>query len=257
VLFDLVTLFPSLFDSFLGQSLIGKALEKKAFDVRVIDIRDFSKDKHRTADDRPFGGGPGMVLKPEPVAQAVSHALESAPGKAETRVVLLSPAGEALNQAKVEAYAALDHLILVCGRYEGVDERVSRTLVDEEISVGDYILSGGEVPAMVLVEAVGRLLPGVLGKSESTEEETFASGLLEYPHYTRPRIFQGLAVPEVLISGDHAAIRDWRRQESLRRTLHRRPEMLARAPLSAQDRQVLERLREEMEKGLDFSGPDD
>ncbi|MDY6850980.1 MAG: tRNA (guanosine(37)-N1)-methyltransferase TrmD [Thermodesulfobacteriota bacterium] len=257
MLFDLVTLFPSLFDSFLGQSLIGKALKKKAFEVRVIDIRDFSTDKHRTADDRPFGGGAGMVLKPEPVARAVSHALESAPGKVKTRVILLSPAGETLNQVKVGEYAALDHLILVCGRYEGVDERVSRTLVDEEISVGDYILSGGEVPAMVLVEAVGRLLPGVVGKSESTEEETFTDGLLEYPHYTRPRVFQSLAVPEVLLSGDHAAIRDWRRGESLRRTLRRRPEMLARARLSPQDREVLERLREETEKGLDFSGPDD
>ncbi len=263
MLFDVVTLFPALFDSFLRESLIGKALEKRIFDIRVTDIRDFTEDKHRTADDRPFGGGPGMVLKPEPVAGAIGHCKSTVSDEAKTRVILLSPAGRTLSQALVESYASLDHLILVCGRYEGIDQRVSEALVDDEISVGDYVLSGGEIPAMVLIEAVGRLLPGTLGKFESTEEETFSSGLLEYPHYTRPRDFRGLTVPDVLLSGDHEAIRRWRRLESLRRTLLRRPEMLSRASLTAEDLQILEQVRAEAEaealseKMLDFSGLDD
>jgi len=263
LLFDLVTLFPGIFDSFLGESLIGKALEKGIFSVRVIDIRDFAADKHRTADDRPFGGGPGMVLKPEPTAGAVSYARRSGPETNRRVVVLLTPAGETLTQAKVEALAGLDHLILICGRYEGVDERISQTLVDQEISIGDYVLAGGEVPAMVMVEAVARLLPGVVGKMESAEEETFSEGLLEYPQYTRPRVFQGLEVPEVLLSGDHAAIRAWRRRESLRRTLIRRPDLLSKAGLSSEDLRFLEQVRRELEaaegrtKELDFSGADD
>ena len=261
--FDLVTLFPALFESFLGQSLIGKALERKAFEVRVIDLRDFTTDRHRTADDRPFGGGPGMVLKPEPIAGAVAFALGGTPEGSKTKVSLLTPAGRTLDQAKVEEYAALDQLVLVCGRYEGVDERVSLSVVNEEISVGDYILAGGEVPAMILIEAVARLLPGVMGKAESADEETFSTGLLEYPHYTRPRDFQGLVVPEILLSGDHAAIRSWRRRESLRRTLERRPEMLNRVKLTAEDGRILSQLRgreEEpsvAEKKIDFSGLQD
>jgi len=263
VLFDLVTLFPGMFDSFLRESLIGKALEKGIFSVRVIDIRDFAADKHRTADDRPFGGGPGMVLKPEPTAGAVRFARRSGPETGRGMVVLLTPAGETLTQAKVEALARLDHLILICGRYEGVDERISQSLVDEEISVGDYVLAGGEVPAMLLVEAAARLLPGVVGKMEFAQEETFSDGLLEYPHYTRPRVFQGLEVPEVLLSGDHAAIRAWRRRESLRRTLSRRPDLLLKAGLSSEDARYLEEIRRERgeaegrTKELDFSKADD
>ncbi len=258
----MVTLFPGLFGSFLGESLIGKALDKRAFQIRVTDIRDFTEDRHRTADDRPFGGGPGMVLKPEPLAQAITHSMEQSEPGWKRRTILLTPTGVTLNQAMVEQLAALDHLILVCGRYEGVDQRVIETLVDEEISIGDYVLSGGEVPAMVLIEAVGRLLPGVLGKQESTEEETFSEGLLEYPHYTRPRIFEGREVPEVLLSGDHAAIRRWRRRESLRRTLLRRPDMLSRAELSEEDRDYVDEVQAEldartMQKMLDFSRPGD
>ena len=244
--FDIATLFPALFDSFLNESLIAKALEKRAFEVRIIDIRDFTRDRHRTADDRPFGGGPGMVLKPEPVTAAVRSAMSDYPAR-RRRVILLTPSGTPLNQAKVEALAELDHIILVCGRYEGVDDRVNRAVIDEEVSIGDYVLSGGEVPAMVLLEAVTRLLPDVLGKEESVKEETFQNGLLEYPQFTRPREFEGMAVPDVLLSGDHAAIRRWRLEESIRRTLKRRPDVLARVPLSREASELLEKIKEEQD----------
>ncbi|MEW6264721.1 MAG: tRNA (guanosine(37)-N1)-methyltransferase TrmD [Thermodesulfobacteriota bacterium] len=242
--FDLVTLFPDIFDSFLRESLIGKALAKKAFEVQVIGIRDFTTDRHRTADDRPFGGGPGMVLKPEPLAGAIRQALAASP-PGRSRVLLLSPSGRTLTQALVENLAGYDHLVLVCGRYEGVDERVVQTLIDEELSLGDYILSGGEVPAMAVVEAVARLLPGVVGKEESIQEETFQSGILEYPHYTRPRVFQGLAVPETLLSGDHAAIKAWRLDQAVRRTAARRPDLLARPGLPAEVKAVWTQIQAE------------
>lgn len=259
--FDIITLFPSLFESFLQESLIGKALEKRAFEVRVIDIRDFTNDRHRTADDRPFGGGPGMVLKPEPVAGAIRYA-SGERGVSEKRVVLMTPSGRPLNQEKVEELSLLDHLVVVCGRYEGIDYRINELLIDEEISIGDYVLSGGEVPAMVLMEAVTRLLPGVLGKMESTDEETFRNGLLEYPHYTRPRVFEGREVPEVLLSGDHAAIKKWRLEASLRRTLEQRPEMLDSAKLTAEERNVLGEIQSEagekkFKNFLDFPGLED
>ena len=245
MLFSLVTLFPDFFTSFLQESLIGRALATGAFSVNVVDIRDFTEDRHRTVDDRPFGGGPGMVLKPEPVCRAVAAALESEQG-GNHRVVLLTPAGHPLNQAKVRELSELDHLVLVCGRYEGVDERVSRLVVDEEISIGDFVLSGGEVPAMVVVEAVTRLLPGVLGKTESLVDETFSDGLLEYPHYTRPREYQGLDAPEVLLSGDHQAIKIWRLKESLKRTMNRRPDLLAGLDLSFEERKILDEIKEEI-----------
>ncbi|MFH1134456.1 MAG: tRNA (guanosine(37)-N1)-methyltransferase TrmD [Pseudomonadota bacterium] len=254
--FDVATLFPAIFDSFLAESLIGKGLAAEAFQVRIIDIRDFALDKHHTADDRPFGGGPGMVLKPEPLAGAIEFALAGTVDRSRTKVVLLTPAGAPLTQAKVGEYSDLDQLVLVCGRYEGVDERVNRLFIDEEISVGDYVLSGGEVPAMVLIEAVARLLPGVLGKSESVEEETFSQGLLEYPQYTRPRVFRGLAVPETLLSGDHAAIRTWRLRESLRRTLLGRPEMLKRVCLTPEQTKVLRGIRLEHDE-FKLAFPDD
>lgn len=245
--FDLITLFPRMFDSFLAESLIGKALEKEIFEVRVVDIRDFACDRHHTADDRPFGGGPGMVLKAGPLAGAITESLKTAP-LGRTRVILLTPGGAPLTQDKVEDLAGYDHLVLICGRYEGVDERVVRLYVDEEISVGDYVLCGGEVPAMVVVEAAARLLPGVLGKMESTDEESFTSGLIEYPHYTRPRVFEGLDVPEVLLSGDHAAIRSWRLRQSLRRTLDRRPDLIRPEELSGEARKALNEIRAETGK---------
>ena len=254
--FDILTLFPALLDSFLKESLIGKGLEKRAFEVRVIDMRDFTTDRHRTVDDRPFGGGPGMVLKPGPVSSAIEFALNP-PIAGGSRVILLSPAGVALRQSKVDELACFEQLVLVCGRYEGIDARV-RPLIDEEISVGDYVLSGGEVPAMVLVEAVARLLPGVLGKAESTEEETFSHGLLEYPQYTRPRVFRGVEVPETLLSGDHAAIRRWRLRESLKLTIERRPDMLDVEALPEEGRKILLELQEESgENRLDFPEHED
>jgi tRNA (guanine37-N1)-methyltransferase len=241
--FDVLTLFPEMFNSFLQESLIGKALEKRAFEIKVVDIRDFTTDRHRTVDDRPFGGGPGMVLKPEPVVLAVESAHRSL-AAAGRRTIMLSPSGRTLTQEKVRELAGLDHLVLVCGRYEGIDERVA-CVIDEHLSIGDYVLSGGEVPAMVVVEAVARLLPGVLGKAESTREESFTDGLLEYPHYTRPRIFNGREVPETLLSGDHGAIRKWRLKESLKRTLKRRPDLLQTADLGLEGQKILAELQQD------------
>lgn len=249
MLFDLVTLFPDLFDSFLRSSLIGKALSGDVLEIRLVNIRDFTSDRHRTADDRPYGGGPGMVLVPEPLARAIEFARGNEPEQTESRTVLLSPAGRPFDQSKAKEYAALDHLILVCGRYEGVDERICQTLIDEEISLGDFILSGGEVPAMAVIEAVARLLPGFLGAADSVNEETFSDGLLEYPQYTRPDSFRGLDVPEVLLSGNHGAINTWRRRMRLRRTYERRPGLLAEAKLTDTDRKFLAKLDSEQESG--------
>jgi len=255
--FDILTLFPRLFDAFLEESLIGKARARGIFEVRVKDIRDFAADRHHTVDDRPFGGGPGMVMMPEPLARAIDEAKASGPTGDSLLTVLLSPTGRRFDQETAVRYAALSRLILVCGRYEGVDERISRTRIDEELSLGDFVLSGGEIPAMAVIEAVTRLLPGVLGKEESAEEDTFMSGLLEYPHYTRPRVFENLAVPEVLLSGNHDAIRTWRRRQSLARTRKRRPDLLAGAVLSAGDKQVLLALEaEEQGRGCDAKDRD-
>jgi len=237
--FDVLTLFPRLFDAFLVESLIGKALARGIFEVRVRDIRDFATDRHRTVDDRPFGGGPGMVMMPEPLGRAIDEVKASASAGVKPLTILLSPTGRRFDQETAVRYAGQEHVILVCGRYEGVDERVSRTRIDEELSLGDFVLSGGEIPAMAVIEAVTRLLPGVLGKEESAEEDTFTNGLLEYPHYTRPRVFEDLPVPEVLLSGDHEAIRAWRRRQSLVRTRERRPDLLHSAALSDEDREVL------------------
>jgi tRNA (guanine37-N1)-methyltransferase len=237
--FDVLTIFPDLFGSFLRQSLIGKALASGLFSVNLTDIREFTADSHRTVDDRPFGGGPGMVLKIEPLHAALEGigAAEPTPG---CRRILLTPAGQRLDQAKVGRLAEQDRLVLICGRYEGVDHRLTE-FIDEEISVGDYVLSGGEVPAMIVIEAVSRLIPGVLGKAESAEEETFRQGLVEYPHYTRPRDFKGLVVPEVLLSGDHQTISRWRRRQALLRTVDRRPDLIEALSLSAEEKDFLAR----------------
>jgi len=217
---DVLTLFPEMFAPVLGASILKIAREKHRVAVRLVDIRDFSTDRHRTVDDRPFGGGPGMVLKPEPVFAAVAHT----EGLSETPAtrVLLTPQGERLTQDLVRELARLPRLLLICGHYEGYDERIRLGLEPREISIGDYVLTGGEIPAMVLIDAVVRLLPGVLGKEGSLEEESFSNGLLEYPHYTRPREFRGMTVPEVLLSGDHEEIERWRREQSLKRTHERR-----------------------------------
>ena len=219
---DVLTIFPGILESPLRESLLGKAIEKGVLDVRVHDIRDHATDKHRQVDDESYGGGPGMVMRPEPIFAAVE-----ALGPDPKRVLLLSPAGRRLDQALVRELAAEPWLVLVAGRYEGVDERVVEGLGTEEISIGDYVLSGGEVPALVVLEAVTRLVPGVIGRDESHERDSFGhDGLLDHPHYTRPPEFRGMAVPEVLLSGDHAAIERWRREAAREKTRRNRPDLL-------------------------------
>ena len=221
---DILTIFPSLFDSFLTESLLAKAIDKKIVDIRIHDIREWSKDKHRKVDDAPFGGSAGMVMTPQPIADA----LEELSRKGDAKKILLSPRGTLFTQKKARQLSSLDHIILVCGKYEGVDERIARHYVDEQISIGDYVLNGGEVAAMALVESLFRLLPGAIGKKESHENESFEDGLLEYPHYTRPEEFRGERVPEVLLSGHHEKIKKWRRDKSLEVTKSVRPDLLAK-----------------------------
>ena len=219
---DVVTLFPGMFPGVLDESMLRVAREKQGVHLRVVDLRDFTEGRHRVADDYPFGGGGGMVLKPEPLFAAV----EALRGP-ETRVVLLCPQGPTFTQATAERLAALRHLVLLCGHYEGVDERVRTELVDEELSIGDYVLTGGEPAALVVTDAVARLLPGVLGDAEAPARDSFARGLLEHPQYTRPRTFEGLDIPEVLLSGHHAEIRKWRQAEREKTTRDRRPDLWA------------------------------
>lgn len=218
---DIITLFPGMFRGLLEESILGRARDRGLLEVGVHNLRDFATGRHQVVDDYTFGGGPGMVLKPEPIFAAVESLRREG-----SRVVLMSPQGRVFRQAIAQQLSRLEHLVLLCGHYEGVDERVREQLVDDELSIGDYVLTGGELAAMVVVDAVGRLIPGVLGGEESTLEESFAAGLLEYPHYTRPASFRNLEVPEVLLSGDHARVARWRREQSLLRTLRRRPELL-------------------------------
>jgi tRNA (guanine37-N1)-methyltransferase len=241
---DVVTLFPEFYESPLQCSIVGRALASGALQVKLWNLREFSHDRHGKVDDTPYGGGAGMVMSPEPFFAAVGAI---APG-GETPVVLITPQGETLTQAKVKELAARPRVVLLCGHYEGVDERVRTGLATEEISIGDYVLSGGEPAALVLVDAVARLLPGVLGNEASTEDESFSDGLLEYPQYTRPAAIGGREVPELLKRGHHAEVRKWRRKEALRRTLLRRPDLLARADLSEEDRRLLAEVAKE-EKG--------
>jgi len=218
---DVFTIFPGIFEGPLRESLLGKAIEAGVLDVRVHDIRDFATDRHRRVDDQSYGGGPGMVVKPEPVFAAVESL-----GEGPKRVILLSPAGRRLDQALVRELAKESWLVLISGRYEGVDERVVEGLSAEEISIGDYVLSGGEIPALVLLEAVTRLVPGVVGSEESLERESFEDGVLDHPHYTRPSEFRGMRVPEVLLSGDHAEVERWRQEAALEKTRRNRPDLL-------------------------------
>ena len=237
--FHVLTLFPDFFASPLRQSIIGRAIERGIIAVELHNIRDYAKDRHRTVDDTPYGGGAGMVLKVEPVVDAIEAVKAGLKGRGLT--ILTTPQGERLEQKRVESLAQYDELIIVCGRYEGVDERI-RAFVDIELSVGDYILTGGEIAALVLIDAVGRLVPGVVGEADSLKSESFTEGLLEYPQYTRPPEFRGLKVPEVLLSGHHEEIRRWRRKESLKRTLERRPEPIEQAPLTEEDREMIKEL---------------
>lgn len=237
--FHIVTLFPELFTSVLSATMLRKGQERGAIEFTLYNVRDYARDRHRVTDDTPYGGGPGMVMKPEPLVAAI-EATGTEPGR--PRRVLLSPQGALLTQARAAELARSPGLALICGRYEGIDERV-KCFVDEELSVGDYVLSGGEIAALVVIDAVARLVPGVLGAPESVLEESFRDGILEAPHYTRPPEFRGLRVPEVLLSGDHAAIRRWRRREALRRTFLVRPDLLERATLTEEDQKFLATLR--------------
>ena len=221
--FDIVSIFPGMFESPFGDSIIQRAREEGLLDLRVHDLRDYSLNKHRKVDDTPFGGGVGMVMNVEPIARVITAIKKEVP---ETRTILLSPGGRPFDQEKAWELSRLPSLTLICGRYEGIDERVRLHFVDEEISIGDYVLTGGEIPAMVLVEAISRLVRGVLGDPESVVEESFTDGLLEYPQYTRPRDYQGFKVPEILISGDHKKIRDWQKAEALKKTARVRPDLL-------------------------------
>jgi tRNA (guanine37-N1)-methyltransferase len=218
---DVLTLFPAMFAGPLDESIVQRARENGALDLAVHNLRDYTHDRHKTVDDRPFGGGPGMLLKPEPIFEAVEKL-----GRESTRVILLSPAGRPFNQAIARELAGQSHLLLICGSYEGFDERVREHLADDELSIGDYILTNGALPAMVIIDAVTRLLPGVLGDDESSLDESFSRDLLEYPHYTRPADFRGMKVPEVLLSGNHAEIAKWRAEQARLRTKERRPDLL-------------------------------
>ncbi len=244
--FDILTLFPGLFSGVFEESIVKRAVEAGLVTIAVHNIRDYATDKHHVTDDEPYGGGGGMVMKPEPIFRAVEAALGDAPrptSRADaTQVVLLSPAGRLFNQRIATELAMHDRILLICGRYEGVDERVREHLVSDEISIGDYVLSGGEIPAMVVVEAVTRLLPGALGDPMATRRDSFAGDLLEHPHYTRPAEFRGWGVPEVLLSGNHAEVRRWRREQSLLRTYLRRPDLLENADLNPEDHAFLKRL---------------
>lgn len=261
--FDVITIFPAFFDGFLTHGVVRRAIENGIVQCAPHDLRGFTTDRHRTVDDRPFGGGEGMVLKPEPVSAAIESLgirEKSERGRTSERVVLLSAQGERFTQVVARELAQLERIVLICGRYEGVDERINTLFCDCELSIGDYVLTGGELAAAVVMDATTRLLPGVLGNDASSEYESFgvpdagpqvlgeaprsthgSGGLLDYPHYTRPAEFRGLIVPEVLCSGDHAAIRRWRREQALLKTLHNRPDLLKNAELSASDRAFLDK----------------
>jgi tRNA (guanine37-N1)-methyltransferase len=234
--FDILTLFPAMFSSPFEASILGKAIEKGLIEIRIVNIRDFTSDKHHVVDDTPYGGGQGMVMKVEPIARAIEWAKSENPS---AWTIYLTPQGHPFNQERAEALSSKTHLILLCGRYEGVDERVREIFVDEEVSIGDYVLTGGELAAMVMVDTLSRLLPGVLGSDQSAEEDSFSESLLEYPQYTRPVDFRSHGVPEVLLSGNHEAISQWRRKEALRRTVKRRPDLLAKANLSEIDKKLI------------------
>ncbi len=239
---DIISIFPDYFSSPLKHGVVGKAIDAGLIRIRPVNLRDFTHDRHNTTDDRPYGGGAGMVMTPEPLAKAIS-ALRNE--DSHSVVILLSPRGETLSHEMARELSMLQHLILVCGRYEGVDERVIEKMVDEELSIGDYVLSGGEPAALVVVDAVSRLVPGVLGCDDSAGSDSFANGLLEHPHYTRPRTFMGMPVPEVLLSGNHREIARWRRQQCLRLTLERRPDLLEKADLNQDDLEFLQGLMNE------------
>jgi tRNA (guanine37-N1)-methyltransferase len=238
---DIVTIFPKMVSEPMTVGVVGRAIDRGVLDVRVHDLRDHAHDRHRVVDDMPFGGGPGMVLKAEPLFRAVAHI--KAKRGTPAAILLTSPDGDRFTQDTARRLAAVDHLVVLCGRYEGVDERVRTHLATEAVSIGDYVVSGGELPALVIVDAVARLVPGVVGDEQSVAGDSFSRGLLDYPQYTRPAEYEGMAVPSVLLSGNHREIERWRRREALARTLERRPDLLADLALDAEDAALLKELQ--------------
>lgn len=246
--FEVFTLLPEVFPPYLESSILQRARQRGLIDVRVHNIRDYAHDKHHITDDTPYGGGGGMVMKPEPVFEAVESIMGLASHLASPQlvpVILLTPQGRVFTQRVAEELALYERIALLCGRYEGVDERIREHLVTDEISIGDYVLTGGELPALMVIDAVSRLLPGVLGDPDGAQDDSHSMGLLEYPHYTRPPTFRGWSVPDVLLSGDHGKIEKWRREQALSRTLHKRPDMLKKADLSEADKRFLESLKKQ------------
>lgn len=241
--FTVLTLFPEMFSVLLAGGIVRRAIEEQHITLEPVDIRDFARDRHRTVDDRPYGGGAGMLMKPEPLAEAIREASRKHP---EARKILLTPQGRLFDQKAALELSQQRAVILVCGRYEGVDERVREHLVDDELSIGNYVLTGGELAAMVIIDAVTRLVPGALGSVASADEDSFSGGLLKYPQYTRPRSFEGADVPQVLVSGNHAAIKEWRRRASLVWTLLKRPELLIDQPLSESDMAFIRELQQDI-----------
>ena len=244
--FEVFTLLPEVFPPYLESSILQRARQRGLIDVRLHNIRDYTHDRHHTTDDTPYGGGGGMVMKPEPVFEAIESVLGIAAGQTQAApvpIILLTPQGRVFTQRAAEELAQHKRIALVCGRYEGVDERIREHLVTEEISVGDYVLTGGELPALLLIDAVARLIPGVLGDPTGAEDDSHSMGLLEYPHYTRPPEFRGWKVPEILLSGDHARIEKWRREQALQRTLKKRPDMIEKAELSEKEKRFVEGLK--------------
>ena len=241
--FDVVTIFPSMIEAGLDEGVVSRGVERGLLDVAVHDLRRWTTDRHRTIDDVPYGGGPGMVMKVEPLMRAVDE-VRATRGEPDA-VVLLSPQGRMFTQAEAERFACLGHIALLCGRYEGMDERVREMVATEEISIGDYVLSGGELAALVIVDAVSRLVPGVVGDEQSVAQDSFARGLLDHPHYTRPAEVAGHRVPDVLLSGHHADVRRWRRKAALVRTLDRRPDLIATATLDEEERALLDEIQRE------------
>jgi len=247
--FDIMTLFPEMFQSPFESSILKRAVDRGLVSIDINNIRDYTHDRHHTADDYAYGGGAGMVLKPEPVFEAVEAVKSKQPASDNVPVILLTPQGRLFSQQIARELSQYDNIILICGHYEGIDERVCEHLVTDEISIGDYVLSGGELAAMVVVDAIVRLLPGVLGSEDSLVDESHENGLLEYPQYTRPAEFRGWKVPEVLISGNHAEIAKWRREQSIKRTLERRPELLDKADLNIDEKQILAHLSNSENEG--------
>ncbi len=253
--FEVFTLFPEVFPPYLESSILQRASQRGLIDVRVHNIRDYTHDRHHTTDDTPYGGGGGMVMKPEPVFEAVESVLGIAsrtpPPPVTVPVILLTPQGRVFTQRVAEELTRYERIALLCGRYEGVDERIREYLVTDEISMGDYVLTGGELPALMIIDAVSRLIPGVLGDPTGAEDDSHSMGLLEYPHYTRPPEFRGWKVPDVLLSGDHAKIEKWRREQALTRTFNKRPDMIEKAELSSQDKKFIEHLKSKVESESD------